>query len=75
VSRLISYALKDAPDAARAALASRWHLSEQYFTSSQVFAQALRHIMGLRQWTQSLTGRSLFLRMSQWLRCPLLRAI
>jgi hypothetical protein len=75
VSGLICYALTDAPDAARTAFASRWHLSEQYFTSSQVFAQALRHIMGLRQWTQSFTGRSLFLRMSQWLHCPLPRAI
>lgn len=31
--------------------------SEQYFTASQFFAQALRQLMGLPQATQGLLGR------------------
>jgi hypothetical protein len=61
---LVGQALTGGQDAPRAVFAARWHLSEQYFTSSQFFAQALRQNMGLRQWVQSFTGRSLFLRMS-----------
>jgi hypothetical protein len=38
------------------------HLSEQYLTSSQTFAQALRHTNRRPQHMQALTGRSDFLR-------------
>jgi hypothetical protein len=36
--------------------------SEQYFTSSQFLAHALRHTIGKPQQAQGLTGRSDFLR-------------
>ena len=33
------------------------HFSLQYFTSSQLFAQALRHVIGLPQAAHGLLGR------------------
>jgi hypothetical protein len=46
--------------APRDGLAAR-HRSEQYFTSSQTLAQALRQTIGRPQVAQVLTGRSPFL--------------
>jgi hypothetical protein len=37
------------------------HFSEQYFTSAQFFAQALRHVIARPHTRQSLLGRSLLL--------------
>jgi hypothetical protein len=40
--------------------------SEQYFTSSQFFAQALRQLMGLPQTAQGLLGRWALLPLNGW---------
>jgi hypothetical protein len=44
----------------RADFASPWQRSEQYFTSSQVFAHFLRQTIGLPHCAQDLTGSSDF---------------
>ena len=51
----------------------RRQASEQYLTSGQFFAQALRQLIGLLRWAQGLEGSAALLPLKMR-RCPLIAA-